>query len=84
MNDPPYRSKMRVPMESVLIAHGIELVVLIICADCRLKESRKHMLLLMHRGNDAVLAPHNHGLAAGIAIKDNAYIVLVIDMHFGD
>jgi hypothetical protein len=38
----------------------------------------------MHRGNDAVLAPHNHGLAAGIAIKDNAYIVLVIDMHFGD
>jgi hypothetical protein len=84
MDDSPYRSKMRVPVKFIFVAHGIELVVLIICADSHLKKHLEHVLLLLHWGNDAVLAPYNHGLATGITIKDNAYIVLVIDMHFGD
>ena len=84
MDNPPYGPEMGMPVLLVLIAHCVELVVLIVCADCRLKESLKHMLLLMHGGNDPVFAPDNHRLATGITVKDNANIVLEVDMHFGD
>lgn len=75
---------MCVPVISVAIPHRIELMLFIVYADCRLKESTKHMLLLMHWGNDAMLPPDDLRLIADIAIKDDANIVLMIDMHLGD
>ncbi len=74
---------MGVIMKFVLIAHCVELVLFIVCAYGRLEEGFEHMLLLVHWGNDPVLAPYNHGLATGITVKDDANIVLVIDMHLG-
>ena len=44
----------------------------------RLAELAQHVLELISRRVDAMLAPHHHGYAADLAIRHPAHIVLVI------